>query len=161
MKLYKDGPKCNSKAFGQYDVFCSRCGCELKDHGEWLAGICDYAKSMLIDFLEKCPDLAQEADIGEIPDRATEGICANGNIMFSQSETRHVLAECWNEVEIALDSWRESNGCDYPVRNIEHLHVFSVVQHAEMVWRSIINDMQWEHLDDEAITEAVYRLKNW
>jgi hypothetical protein len=127
MKLYKECPKCNFKTFGQLDVYCPRCGCELKDHGEWLAGISDYAKSMLIDFLENYPDLAQEADIGEIPDCATEGIRANGNIMFSQFETRHVLAECWNEVEIALESWRESNGFDYPVRNIEQLHVFSVI----------------------------------
>jgi hypothetical protein len=71
---------------------------------------------MLIDFLDGYPNLAQEADIGDIPDYATEGIRANGNILFNQAATRRVLAECWNEVEIALDGWREANGSDFPVK---------------------------------------------
>jgi hypothetical protein len=160
MKLYKECPKCQNMAFGQLDVYCSRCGNELKDHDEWLAGIGDYAKSLLIECLDCYPDLAKEASIGEIPDHATEWIRANGNIMFDQRATRHILAECWNEVEIALDGWRESNGCEYPVKNIEQLHVFSVVQHAEMIWREVTRDMPEEHLSGETITEAVGRLKN-
>jgi hypothetical protein len=160
MKLYKECPECNSWAFGQYDVYCSRCGCELKDHEEWLAGISDYAKSMLIDFLDNHPDRAQEADNSEIPDYATEGIRANGNVMFNQRATRHVLAECWNEVETALDDWRESTGSEYPVSNIEQLHVFSIAQHAKMIWCEVTGDVQEDHLDDEAITQAIDRLKN-
>jgi hypothetical protein len=161
MKLYKECPDCQSLAFGQYDVYCSRCGNKLKDHDEWLAGISDYAKSLLIEFLDCYPDLAKEASISEIPGYATEWIRNNGTIMFDQRATRHILAECWNEAEIALDSWRESNGCEYPVRNIEQLHVFSIVMHAEMIWREIARDMPEDHLDDETIAQAIERLKNW
>jgi predicted nucleic-acid-binding Zn-ribbon protein len=160
MNLYKECPKCGSKSFGQSDVYCPRCGCELKDREGRLAGIGDYAKSVLINFLENYPDLALEADIGEIPGCATEGIRANGSILFSQFDTRRVLAECWNEVEIALDYWRESNGCDYPVRNIEQLHVFSVVCHAEMVWQKVTDDMREDHPDGGLIFKAVDRLKS-
>lgn len=99
MKLYKECPECRTWAFGQYDRYCPRCGKALTDHEEWLAGIGDYAASLLIEYLERYPDLAKEADIYEIPDYATEGIRANGNVLFNQAATRHVLAECWNEVE--------------------------------------------------------------
>ncbi|GHU97939.1 hypothetical protein FACS189483_05210 [Spirochaetia bacterium] len=161
MKLYKECPKCGIWAFGQYDVFCSRCGSKLKDGNEWLASIHDYAKSMLIDYLEHFPDLAMNACIQEIPSNATEGIRINGNVMFNQAATRHVLAECWNEVEIALDDWRETNGSDYPVTNIEQLHVFSVSQHAEMLWRDITSDFDGYKLDEETIGETIDHLKNW
>jgi hypothetical protein len=160
-KLYKECPGCHAWSFNQYDKYCSRCAAELKGAGEWLAGIADYAKSMLIDFLDGYPDLAMRACIGEIPDYATEGIRANGNILFSQAATRHVLAECWNEVEIALDDWRETNGSDFQVKNIEQLHVFAVTQHAEMVWRDVIRDFHQNHLDEETVSEAVERLKHW
>jgi hypothetical protein len=160
MKLYKECPKCKNLSFGQFDVYCSRCGNELKDHEEWLAGLSDYAKSLLINCLDCYPDLAKEAEISEIPDYATEWIRANGNIMSGQRATRHILAECWNEVEIALDDWRESNGFEYPEKNIEQLHVFSVVRHTEMIWRKVTHDMSEEHLDDETIAEAVGQLKN-
>jgi hypothetical protein len=159
-KLYKECPACGAWSFNQYDKYCSRCAAELKDANEWLAGIAGYAKSMLIDFLDGYPDLAQRACIGEIPDCATEGIRANGNIMFSQAATRRVLAECWNEVEIALDDWRETSGTDFPVKNIEQLHVFAVTRHAEMVWRGIIRDLHQNYLDEETISEAIERLKH-
>jgi hypothetical protein len=61
--------------------------------------------------------------------------------VFDQGATRRYLAECWNEVEIALDDWRESNGSEYPVRNIEQLHIFSIARHAVMNWREIISDI--------------------
>jgi hypothetical protein len=160
-KLYRECPQCRNWAFGQYDQYCSRCGIKLTDRDEWLAGINEYAKSLLIDFLEDCPDLAKEADIHEIPDYATEGIRANGNILFNQAATRHVLAECWNEVEIALDDWRETNGSDYPFRNIEQLHIFSVTQHAETAWREITRDFSKSKLKKAAIAEAIDRLKRW
>ncbi|GHV57824.1 hypothetical protein AGMMS49579_24260 [Spirochaetia bacterium] len=161
LKLYKECPKCGTWSFRQYDTFCSRCGTELTDKNEWLASISDYAKSLLIEYLEYSPDMAMSAGIREIPSHATEGIHANGNVMFNQAATRHVLAECWNEVEIALDDWREANGSDYPVKNIEQLHVFSVAQHADMVWREITSDFRGGHLDEETIAEAIERLKNW
>jgi endogenous inhibitor of DNA gyrase (YacG/DUF329 family) len=161
MKLYKECPACGARSFSQYDKYCSRCAAELKDNGEWLAGIADYAKSMLIDFLDGSPDLAQKACIWEIPGCAAEGIRANGNILFSQAATRRVLAGCRNEAETALDIWRETGGTDFPVKNIEHLHVFAVTQHAEMVLRDIIRDFHQNHLDGETIGEAVERLKLW
>jgi hypothetical protein len=160
-KLYKECPQCRNWVFGQYDVFCSRCGAALKDGDERLAGINEYAKSLLIDFLENCPDLAKQANIYEIPDYATEGIRANGNVMFNQAATRHVLAECWNEVETALDDWRETNGSGYPCRNIEQLHIFSVTQHAEITWRKITGDFSKSKLKKAAIAEDIDRLKRW
>jgi hypothetical protein len=161
MKLYKECPECQTWTFGQNDVYCPRCGCELKDKDEWLAGISDYAKSMLIDFLDGYPNLAERADIDDIPDYATEGIRANGNIMFNQTATRRVLAECWNEVEIALDDWRETCGSNYPVKNIEQLHVFSVCQHADMVWRKVIGALHVSQLNREAIAETIDLIKCW
>jgi hypothetical protein len=158
-KLYKECPYCRTLSFGRFDAFCSRCGVELKDRDEWLAGIRDYAKSFLIDYLDNHSDLAQKAAIAEISDQAAGEIQANGNIMFSQWATRHILAECWNEVEIALDDWREASGSDFPVKNIEQLHVFAVTRHAEMVWREIIDDFHVDHLDGKTIAEAITRLK--
>jgi hypothetical protein len=161
MKLYKECPQCQAWAFGQSDVYCSRCGHELNDRDEWLAGIGDYAKSKLLEFLEGYPDLARKTDPFIIPDCATQDIRANGNILFNQAATRHVLAECWNEVEIALDDWRETTGTDYPVGNIEHLHVFAVTQHAEITWQAVVDSLDIERLDDETITESVNLLKRW
>jgi hypothetical protein len=159
-KLYKECPQCHNWSFGQYDRYCSRCGIQLADRDEWLAGINEYARSMLIEFLENCPDAAKEADIHEIPDYATEGIRANGNILFNQSATRYILAECWNEVEIALDDWREKTGCDYPMRSIEQLHIFAVAQHAEMTWQETLEDYWGNHLDGASLIDAIERLKH-
>jgi endogenous inhibitor of DNA gyrase (YacG/DUF329 family) len=158
--LYKECPQCGAWSFNQHDKYCSRCAAELRDFDRWLAGIADYAKSMLIDFLNESSDLAEKADIGDIPDYATEGIRANGNILFNQAATRRVLAECWNEVEIALEDWRETNGSDFPVKNIEQLHVFAVTQHAEMAWREIIDGFNIDQLNDETIAEAIGQLKH-
>jgi ribosomal protein L37E len=160
LKLYKECQKCKNMSFGQFDAYCSQCGNQLKDYEEWIASIGDYAKSLLINFLDFYPDLAKEVCISEIPDYATEWIRANGNILFDQKATRRILAECWNEVETALDDWRESNGGEYPIRNIEQLHVFSVVRHAEMVWRETVCDLQEDRLDDGTIALAVDRLKS-
>jgi hypothetical protein len=99
--------------------------------------------------------------MSEIPSNATEGIRINGNVLFNQAATRHILAECWNEVEIALDDWHETNGSDYPVKNIEQLHVFSVSQHAEMIWREMMSDYHAAHLDNKSVAEAIERLQNW
>jgi ribosomal protein S27AE len=158
-RLYKECPECGSPAFGQMDRFCSRCGSELKEHDKWLAGIADYAASLLIEYLESRAGTAKEPELYEIPDRATEEIRANGNILFNQAATRHVLAECWNEVEIALDDWRETNGCDFPVKNIEWLHVFAVTQHTEILWRKIAGSFDNDFLDEGTIEEALELLR--
>jgi len=158
-KIYKECPNCGMWSFGQYDRYCTHCAAELTDFYGRLAGIADYAKSMLVDFLDGSRGTALNIPLGEIPDNATEGIRANGNILFNKGATLRILAECWNEVESALDDWRERNGFDYPIRNIEELHVFSVRQHAEMIWREITSDFECGELDGEGIAEAVARLK--
>ena len=140
-------------------VHCTHCAAELTDFYGQLAGIAEYAKSMLIDFLDGSRWTALNISLGEIPDLATEDIRANGNIMFNKGATLRVLAECWNEVETALDDWREGNGFDYQIRNVEELHVFSVRRHAEMIRREITSDFENGELDDEGIAEAVARLK--
>jgi ribosomal protein L37E len=159
-KLYKECPKCGSWSFNQYDVYCSRCATPLKDSDEWLASIKDYAKSLLVCYLEQNPDLAMQACFDDIPDNATEYIRCNGNVMFNQAATRRVLAECWNEVEIAIDDWKETTGTEVPVSNIEQLHVFAVSQHADMVWREM-RELDYGHLDEGTIEEAIHRLKHW
>jgi len=157
-QLYVECPVCRTWAFGYHDAYCSQCGARLDD-GERIAGIGDYAKALLLDFLKHHPDLAMEADIGEIPDRATEAIQANGHVLFNQYATRRIIAECWNEVETALDDWRDGGGDDFPAGNIERLHVFSVARHAEMIWRDITHDMHEDYLCDETLAEAIERLE--
>jgi hypothetical protein len=157
-KLFKECQRCGNKAFGQHDKYCSLCGTELKDNGEWLASISDYAKMLLIDFLQTQTELCLETDMEEIPSYATEGISANGNIVFDQSATRHILAENWNEVEIAIDDWTERSGLVYQWSNIENLHVFCVTRHAEMVWREISKDWKGKHLDKGQIKTAIGKL---
>jgi len=159
LRLYKECPNCGMRSFGRYDRYCTHCAAELTDFYGQLAGIAEYAKSMLIDFLDGSRWTALNISLGEIPDLATEDIRANGNIMFNKGATLRVLAECWNEVESALDDWREGNGFDYPIRNVEELHVFSVRRHAEMIRREITSDFENGELDDEGIAEAVARLK--
>jgi hypothetical protein len=146
LSLYKECPKCGAWSFNQYDTYCSRYATELKDTDRWLAGIADYAKSMLIDFLDAYPDLAQKADIGEIPDYATERDtdkrqhhvqpggdppCSCGMLERGRNSPRRLAGDFGNFV---------SAGSDYPVKNIEQLHVFSVCQHAGMIWREIIGE---------------------
>ena len=157
-QLYAECPVCRTWAFGYHDAYCSRCGAKLDGDGR-LANINDYAKALLLDFFKRHPDLAMEADIGEIPDRATEAIQANGHVLFNQYATRRIIAECWNEVETALDDWRDGGGDDFPISNIERLHVFSVTRHVEMIWRNITHDMHEDYLCDETLAEAVERLE--
>ena len=159
IQLYKECPACQAWAFNQSDAFCSKCGSKLDD--VWLASISSYAKTLLIEFLKNCPEIALEADISEVPDYASENIRANGCILFNQYATRRVLAECWNEVEIALDDWKENYGTDYPVSNIEQLHVFCVVRHADKIWRSITDDILEDRLRKKSLSEAIYRLEHW
>ena len=126
-----------------------------------IVNINSYAKLLLIKFLKDHPEWAMEVDISEIPDCATQMIQANVAVMFSQIATRHILAECWNEVEIALDDWKENTGMDYPVGYIEQLHVFSIARHAEMAWRNITDRMLEDHLCEETIAEAINWLEHW
>jgi len=158
-QFYRECPDCQTWAFAQFDIYCSRCGAKLDDD-VWLTSISDYAKNLLKEFLENYPELAMEADISEIPDYATESIRANGNVLFNQYATRRILAECWNEVEIALDDRKENTGQDYPASNIERLHVFSVTRHAEIIWRSITDDVLENSLCVETLAEMVNRLEN-
>ncbi|MDR3266965.1 MAG: hypothetical protein LBT24_05275 [Tannerella sp.] len=157
--LFKECQECNNKMFGQYDKYCSRCGAELKNCDEWLASISDYAKTLLIDFLQTQVELCFEIGIEEIPSYATEGINANGNIVFDQGATRHIVAVNWNEVEIAIDDWRERTGFNYQWSNIENLHVFCVTQLAETVWREISKDWNGKHLSRKRIKAAIEELK--
>jgi len=157
-QLYEECPVCRTWAFGYHDAYCSRCGAKLDEDGR-IAGINDYAKALLLDFLNGNPDLAMEIDIGEIPDHATEAIQANGHVLFNQYATRRIIAECWNEVETALDDWRDGGCDDFPISNIERLHVFSVTRHAEIIWRDITHDMHEDYLCDETLAEAVERLE--
>jgi hypothetical protein len=159
-KLYRECPKCGAWSFNQYDVYCSRCATSLKDKDEWLSGIKDYAKSLLVYYLEENPELAMQSHFDDIPDNATEYIRCNGNVMFNQAATRRVLAECWNEVETAIDDWKDMVCSEIPVHNIEELHVFAVSQHVEMVWRDM-RDLDFGHLDEGTIEEAIHRLKHW
>jgi len=159
IQLYNECSECRTWSFGHFDIYCSKCGTKLDDSCQ-IASIRDYAKNILLEFLNNFPDLAMEADISEIPDYATEAIRANGNVLFNQYATRHILVECWNEVEIALDDWKEGSGMDFPASNIERLHVFSISQHAEMIWRSIISDIQDNKLNDETIADAIDQLRH-
>lgn len=158
-KLYKECRQCGEWSFGQRDAFCSRCGTKLQDREEPLAGINDYAKTLLVDLLENHAHIALDAYIGDIPGYATEGIRTNGNVLFNQAAARRVIAECWNEIERALENWRETTGSDVPIQNAEQLHVFSVAQHAEMVWREITADYPDEFLNEEGIEELLEKLK--
>jgi hypothetical protein len=126
----------------------------LPDKDEWLVSISEYAASMLIEFLETNREMALNVEFNDVPYYATENISNNGNVFFNAAATRHVLAENWNQVEIALDDWREQNGDEYRWRNIEHLHVYCVIQHAEMLWREIEHDTDNEHLSEEELEDA-------
>jgi hypothetical protein len=153
---YKECPDCTYRTFGQYDVYCPRCGHELKDYVRWLAGISDYAKSLLIEFLRHNREQALSTLFYDIPDCATEGIRANGNVFFDSRVTRMVMAENWNEVEIALGDYQESTLTDFSWSHLEELHVFSVAQHAEMAWREI--EHEGEYLSGEELDAAIESL---
>jgi uncharacterized paraquat-inducible protein A len=77
---YKECPECTNLAFGQFDVYCPRCGTKLKDHETWLASISDYAKSLLIGFLRQNRERAVMTPVRDIPGCAAEGIMANGRL---------------------------------------------------------------------------------
>jgi hypothetical protein len=157
VKLYKECPRCKAWVLGWNDHYCPRCGTRLPD--ERLASINDYAKSLLVEFLENSPKVAKRTLIEEIPAVATENIRADETVLFNRSATCHLIAECWDEVETALDDWREMSGTDYLVHSIEHLHVFAVTQYAEMLWRKIAGDYTDAYLTDESIKEVIERWK--
>jgi hypothetical protein len=158
-KLYRECPKCGAWAFGQFDSFCARCGTELPDKYEWLADIRVYAKTLLIDFLQNKREMALSVAFEEVPYYATENINNTGSVFFNTSATRHVVAENWNQIEVALDDWRERNGENYHWQNIEHLHVFCVIRHAEIAWRNIDHVMSFPHLSEEELEDAVSILR--
>jgi predicted nucleic-acid-binding Zn-ribbon protein len=156
-KVQKTCPKCGNRTYGQYDKYCPRCGTELPDKDEWLASITDYAKSLLIELFEDHPDIATTTSLREIPAAATEYININGTILCDTWETRMVLAQNWNELEIALDDWKDV-GFNFEWKGIEALHVFAVTQHAKMVWREIMPD-DVERLTEDDLEYLVTRIK--
>jgi hypothetical protein len=156
---YRECPECTNLAFGQFDLYCPRCGTKLKDCGHWLADISDYAKSFLIEFLEKDRDLAMETPVRNIPDYATENIRANGNVFFNTRITRQVMAENWNQVETALEDYQETTLTDFSWSTLEQLHVFCVSQHAEIAWRELLKDCHRDFLDRESLAGMIHRLK--
>jgi hypothetical protein len=156
---YKECPECTNLTFGQFDVYCPRCGTKLKDHETWLASIEDYAKSLLIEFLRQNREQAMAAPVRDIPDCATEGIRANGNVFFDSRITRQVMAENWNQVEIALDDYRETTMTDFSWSRLEELHVFCVAQYTEMAWRELTGEYHRDFLDGKTLTEMIERLK--
>jgi hypothetical protein len=163
MKLYRECPHCQSMLFGKHDAYCSLCGRKLNDSDAQLAGIRDYAKSLLILYLTNNPKEAMTAHINEIPDSALGEILDKGFVMFSQNATRHILAECWNEIEPALESyWLDNKGTEFPRFNIEDLHVYSIAWHIESEWQEIINgfDICEERLNHETLAQAIERLKS-
>jgi hypothetical protein len=70
------------------------------------------------------------------------------------------LAECWNEVEIALDYWKEKTGMDIPITNIGNLHLFCVVSFVEMIWHRATFGMSIDHLTPQTLAESLNRLEN-
>lgn len=163
MKLYRECPQCQSLSFGKHDAYCSLCGCKLKDSEEQLAGIRDYAKSLLILYLTNNPKEAEEVHINEIPDYALGVIRNNGLVMLNQIAATYILAECWNEVETVLDDWRlENKGANFPGFNIEDLHFYSISWHTDAEWQEITKDFDIceERLNRETIAQAIDRLKS-
>jgi hypothetical protein len=161
-KTHKTCLKCGTCAYGQIDKYCPQCGTELSDKDDWLAGISDYAKSLLIVFFEDHPDIATTIPLRQIPAIATENINNTGSVLFDTWATRMVLAQNWNEVEAAVDDW-EKTQCNFGWKGIEALHVFAVTQHAEMVWRKVLEaiDHYWdcEYLSNDELEYAIRQLK--
>jgi hypothetical protein len=156
---YRECPECTNLAFGQFDVYCPRCGTKLKDHETWLASISDYAVSLLIEFLQQNREQAAATPVREIPGCATESIRANGNVFFNTRITRQVMAENWNQVETALEDYREITGTDFRWSHLDELHVFSVARHAEMAWRELVKDYHRDFPDGETLAGMIHRLK--
>jgi hypothetical protein len=150
-------PDCDEESYGQYDRYCARCGAPLYDTDLWLAGIGDYAKTLLINLFEEHPDIATATSLLEIPAVATENINNSGTVLFDTWATRMVLAHNWNEVEAALDDWKAA-GCHFEWKGIEALHVFAVTQHAEMVWREIMPN-HVDRLKEADLDYLVTRIK--
>jgi hypothetical protein len=156
---YKECPACTNLAFGQFDMYCPRCGAKLNGPEKGLASISDYAASLLIEFLQQNRERAAASPVRDIPDCATENIRTTGNVFFSSLITRKVMAENWNQVEAALEDYRETALTDFSWSHLEELHVFSVCQHAEMIWRELIQDYHGDFLNGEKMAEAIERLK--
>jgi hypothetical protein len=156
---YKECPECTNLTFGQFDVYCPRCGTKLKDYDCWLASISDYAASLLIEFLQENQEQAMKTPVRDIPDCATEGIRANGNVFFNSRITRQVMAENWNQVETALEDYQEMTLTDFSWSHPEQLHVFCIAQHAEMIWRELIKDYHRDFLKGKAFAGMIHRLK--
>jgi len=162
IKPYRECPQCQSLSFKKHVTYCSLCGCKLIDNEEQLAGIRDYAKSLLILYLTNNPKEAEEVHINEIPDYALKVIRDKGSIMPNQAATRQILAECWNEVEPVLDDWRlENKGANFHGFNIEDLHIYSISWHTDAEWQEITKgfDVCEEHLNHETLMQAIDRLK--
>jgi DNA repair protein RadC len=163
LKHYRECPQCQSLSFGKNDAYCSLCGCKLMDCDEQLAGIRDYAKSLLILYLINNPKEAGEVHINEIPDYALGGIRDKGLFMFNKMAIRQILTECWNEVESALDDyWLDNKGADFHSFNIEDLYIHSISWHTAAEWQEITKgfDICEEHLNHETIAQAIDRLKS-
>ena len=159
-KLFKECPGCYSWAFGKRDTFCSSCGGRLKDAEVHLAGIRDYSSSLLIEYLTHCKETAKVINIHDVPILATKSIKEQGYVEFSTYATRQILAECWNEVEIALDYWRAKTGLDFHITNVENLHIFCIVSFAEIVWQRATDGIKALHLTDETIVQAIGNIKS-
>lgn len=83
--------------------------------------------------------------------------------MFSQTAARHILAECWNEVEPVLDDYcLDNRDADFSKFCIEDLHVYSISWHAEAEWQEITEDFDVyeDHLNHKTIVKAIERLKS-
>ena len=124
MKLYRECPQCHALSFGKHDAYCSLCGCKLKDSEAQLAGIRDYAKSLLILYLANNPKEAMEAHINEIPDYALGKMRDKGFAMHSQNAARHILwhveAE-WQEIANGFDVCEERLNHETLVKAIDQL----------------------------------------
>jgi len=163
IKLYRECPKCHFLASGKHDAYCPLCGSKLNDSEEQVAGIRDYAKSLLILYLTNNPKEAKDVHINEIPAYATGKIRDKGIAVPNQIVTRHILAECWDEVEPVLDDYLlDYRTGDFAGFIIEDLHAYSISWHAEAEWQAIIEDLDVceDHLNHKTIAKAIDRLKS-
>jgi len=164
MKLYRECQQCHSLTSGKHDAYCPLCGCKLKDSEEQLAGIRDYAKSLLILYLTNSPKQAKEVHINEIPAYATGEIQNKRMVIFDQTATRRALAECWNEIEPVLEDYcLDNRDEDFSKFCIEDLHVYSILWHAEAEWQEITEDFDVceDHLNHKTLAKAIERLKSY
>jgi hypothetical protein len=114
---------------------------------------------MLLEFLKTNRELALEIDFNEVPNYAAEHIRVNGSILSNTWATRHVLAENWNQVDIAYDYYRDTTGLNYHYKNIEQLHVFCVEQFAEIAWSKVDHSFDNVPLSKEELDNAIQFLK--